>query len=142
MVRLIERMNRGDVMAVLGSRVGLLGTDIRRRMARHYLGRVFATFASMALNLRIYDTQCGAKLFRDGPALRNALAEPFTSRWAFDVELLGRLVIGLGGADGIVEVPLHEWRDVAGSKLGVGGMARAAVDLAQVAARLAARRKS
>ena len=34
------------------------------------------------------------------------------------------------------EMPLREWRDVSGSRLGLGGMARAAVDLAVVGYRL------
>jgi hypothetical protein len=44
--------------------------------------------------VRVYDTQCGAKLFRRTPALAAALERPFRSRWAFDVELLGRLRSG------------------------------------------------
>ena len=91
---------------------------------------------------RVYDTQCGAKLFRAGPALSEALSTPFLSRWAFDVEFLGRLLIGSPGVpplplSAIVEVPLPVWHDVKGSKLGLGGMARTLRDLALVASDLA-----
>jgi hypothetical protein len=108
---------------------------------------VFATAASLILRARVYDTQCGAKLFRAGPALSEALAAPFLSRWAFDVELLGRLLIGTRAVtplplSAIVEVPLAVWHDIKGSKLGLGGMARTLRDLAVVATDMNARRRS
>jgi len=128
-----------DVDVVLGSRVGLLGSDVQRSHARHYLGRLFATAASAALRMKVYDTQCGAKVFADTPALRAALADPFGSMWAFDVELLARLrhgapptVPGLG-IERFLEVPLRTWRDVGESKLTVRGAGRAVVDVARIA---------
>jgi glycosyltransferase involved in cell wall biosynthesis len=138
---------RGDsVSVVMGARVALLGTDIRRRAVRHYLGRVFASMASQLLDARVYDTQCGAKLFRRSPALAAALADPFRSRWAFDVELLGRLLIGTAEAPGVptaamLEVPLGAWHDVPGSKLSLQAMAGTLKDLALIAADLRARRR-
>ena len=73
--------------------------------------------ASIILKLPVYDTQCGAKAFRASAALSRALEEPFHARWAFDVELIGRLLAnGLGCRD-FVEVPLRRWVDVGGSRL-------------------------
>ena len=147
MPRLLAAIERPGVQVAIGARVALLGTDIHRSPVRHYLGRVFASGASMILHARIYDTQCGAKLFRATPAVSAALAEPFLSRWAFDVEFLGRLMIGTPAVPplplaAIVEVPLTVWHDVKGSKLGVGGMTRTLRDLALVARDMAARRTS
>jgi dolichyl-phosphate beta-glucosyltransferase len=123
--------DRDDVEVAMGARVALLGRAIERSPARHYLGRVFATAASTMLGVRVYDTQCGAKAFRVTAALRDALTTPFSSRWAFDVELLARLLRHVESTR-IVEVPLSAWRDVKGSKLSPRAMMRAGVDLLRI----------
>jgi dolichyl-phosphate beta-glucosyltransferase len=126
--RLIDVRADTGVDAVLGSRVGLVGYDVRRSAVRHYLGRVFATAASLLLRLQIYDTQCGAKVLRVGPALGRALQTPFQTRWVFDLELLMRL----RAADpdvSLLEVPLRRWHAVDGSKLTGRQMLQAARDL-------------
>ena len=145
MVRLVHAIETHEAQVVLGARVGLAGTRIDRKMARHYLGRVFATAASMILRERFYDTQCGAKVFRASHALEDALARPFVSRWAFDVELIGRLLVGSERAPALsvkdfVEVPLHEWTDVPGSKLRSTAFARVAADLVRIEVELDALR--
>ena len=135
--RLIATL-RGDpgVDAVLGSRVALMGADIHRSPLRHYTGRLFATAGSLVLGVPVYDTQCGAKAFRVTDRLRRALASPFASRWAFDVELLGRLLRFAGpgepGGAGFVEVPLRQWREPGGSKLTAGAGLRATLDLVRI----------
>lgn len=147
MVRLLAELASRPEKAFLAARVGLLGTTIHRRATRHYMGRVFATLASMVLRLRVYDTQCGAKAFRRTPALEAALAEPFSGRWAFDVELIGRLLAGAPGAPGLaesdfVEVPLHEWTDVPGSKMRLSAMAGMGVELWRIRRALGRRRRA
>jgi dolichyl-phosphate beta-glucosyltransferase len=141
--RLLDEMRARDVSVIFGARVALLGNDIQRKRYRHYLGRVFATAASIILRLPVYDTQCGAKFFRDSPALREALGTPFVSRWAFDVELIGRLLVGNPaagvaplGSHEFLEVPLRVWHDVAGSKLRLGYMVKTGFELAAIGVRL------
>jgi len=122
LARLIRVLEERSADVALGARVALLGCDIRRRPARHYLGRIFATAASILLQMPVYDTQCGMKVFRRTPALEAALGVPFSGRWAFDVELLGRLRNGAKNVAGLpantfVEMPLGHWTDVPGSTL-------------------------
>ena len=124
-----------NVQIVTGARVKLLGRTIVRHEWRHYLGRVFATATSLTLRLPVYDTQCGAKIFRVTDENRSLFAEPFLSRWFFDVELLARLTAARHGtdrpqpADIVYELPLMAWRDVGGTKLRLRDFLRAPWDL-------------
>lgn len=145
MVRMHRKLEDSGAVVVLGSRVKMLGRKIERNEYRHWLGRLFATGASMVLRLPVYDTQCGAKLFRSVPTVHSGFSEPFSASWAFDVELLGRLLVPLDGSAGLsnsdfLEVPLHNWMDVAGSKLTRRAMLRALRDLAVIGTALSARR--
>ena len=127
---------------VFGSRVNLLGRAVHRRLIRHYIGRFFATAASFVLHLPIYDTQCGAKMFRVSEHMRSLFAEPFLSRWVFDVELLARRnKLARENAelpqtrDVIYEHPLDSWHDVKGSKLKLADFFIVAIDLIRIRTR-------
>jgi glycosyltransferase involved in cell wall biosynthesis len=147
LVRLIDVMQTTHADVLLASRVLLLGRAIERSNVGHYLGRVFATAASLTLGVAVYDTQCGAKLLRRTPQLTVALTEPFLSRWAFDVELLGRLLAGSRDVPGLsvnqlIEEPLLAWRDIPGSKLRPRHMVGAALDMGRIAIELKCRRRA
>jgi len=126
---------RPEIDIILGSRVMLMGRDIRREAWRHYLGRVFATGVSLSLGLPVYDTQCGAKVLRANAAAAAVFAAPFHSPWIFDVELLARY-LALPAAPGeparrdrIYELAVPVWHHVPGSKLRTADFFRAAFEL-------------
>jgi dolichyl-phosphate beta-glucosyltransferase len=126
--------DRADLVLVMGSRVALLGRHINRKLVRHLLGRGFATAASLTLGLVVYDTQCGAKLFRTTPEAAGVFDKPFRSRWVFDVEILARILAADpdNAEESIYEFPLDRWTDVQGSQLKPSDFVRAATDLASI----------
>lgn len=127
--------DRKDI--AIGARVALLGRHIERNTSRHLAGRVFATIASLVLGLKVYDTQCGAKLFRVNERLKAVFAAPFTVKWIFDVEILARFIISERNgqprvADICLEYPLHEWSDKKGSKVRLKDFITSALDLVKI----------
>jgi len=135
-IDLLDR--RPHLEAVIGSRVNLLGRSVKRNLARHYLGRVFATASAAALGLAVYDTQCGAKMFRVNQDNARLFQEPFIAGWIFDVEILARMLKARRGTDQppvsavLYEQPLMVWRDVKGSKVRPGAFVNVAVDLVRI----------
>lgn len=129
---------QADVEVVMGSRVQLLGRQIERNRGRHYFGRVAATAVSVMLGIPVYDTQCGAKVFRATATLPTILAEPFITRWVFDVEILARWILLKQDesraqlARHVVELPLREWRDVKGTRLKPTDFMKAPMELARI----------
>ncbi len=129
---------RPQIELVIGTRMRLLGHAIDRRPLRYWLGRLFANTASLALGVRVFDTQCGAKLFRATPDLAEVLAQPFRTRWIFDVEMLARIEHHRRDtqlpslAQIIYELPLDSWHDVAGSAVKSGDFVKAVGELASI----------
>lgn len=141
MIDVFER--RQEISVVVGSRLRLSGHQVRRDACRRLLSRCFSLVAAGVLGLPLRDTQCGLKLFRSNAAYR-LFASPFRSRWIFDVEVLGRLVVGEGrtaAASRIYECPLERWTEIPGSRVKLGDFAKAVTDLAGIFAGLVLHRR-
>jgi hypothetical protein len=69
--------------------------------------------------LPIYDTQCGAKMFKYDLATE-VFAEPFNSKWLFDVEIFARVALKSGFPQVtkiILEHPLEHWFEKGDSRI-------------------------
>lgn len=102
-----------------GSRIRKIGSTIDRENSRFLIGRVIATFISNILDINVYDTQCGAKLFtRD--ISEKLFQKEFISKWLFDVEIFYRMIHLFGREIAItkmLEVPLKLWVEKGDSKV-------------------------
>ena len=112
-IRLAKELKKGGHgPAVFASRVKMLGLKVDRKIARHYLGRFFATWVGLFLEPGVYDSQCGCKFVpaavfeKISPSLRGR-------RFAWDVELLRAL---LEAGCPIREIPVS-WRHIPGTKV-------------------------
>lgn len=121
-----------EVEFILGIRVARLGAQINRNLFRHYFGRVFATTVSIILKENVYDSQCGAKLIHCS-LIHKLFQDPFISKWIFDVELLFRFkMIYTNCNDKIIEYPINEWSEIAGSKIKIKYYLLAPIELFKI----------
>ena len=112
-------LTNDNTLFISGCRIKRLGSTITRKATRHILGRIFATAVSLHLNLPIYDTQCGAKIYNSS-FIAKVFQKPFVTKWFFDVEILRRLITIYGKKyviDNSLEYPLQCWIEKTGSKI-------------------------
>ncbi len=132
--RLCVHLKDHSLNAVFGSRIRRMGSVIKRSALRHYIGRVVATLIGVITGLPIYDSQCGAKVFKSS-ALKDILADEFQTKWLFDVELILRLKNHLGSSlmsKKVHEFPLDQWLEVGDSKITMTELFRIPLELFKV----------
>jgi glycosyltransferase involved in cell wall biosynthesis len=104
---------------IFASRIKKIDNNIERYWYRFIIGRILATIISKILNLSVYDTQCGCKVF-NSELIPIAFGSSFVSRWLFDVEIFFRLKNHFG-AEKLKyfseETPLNSWIDFGDSKI-------------------------
>lgn len=110
---------KGEIVFGFGSRIRKIGSTIERENSRFLIGRVVATFISNILDIKVYDTQCGSKLFTKGIS-EKLFEKEFISRWLFDVEIFFRMIHLFGKEKAIkkmIEIPLKLWVEKGDSKV-------------------------
>lgn len=104
---------------VFASRILKIGSVVERRFSRFLIGRIIATVISNILQIKVYDTQCGCKVFRSSLA-PVMFEKKFISKWLFDVEIFSRILQCYGmerGQEIMEEIPVKKWIDQGASKV-------------------------
>ncbi|MBD0725028.1 glycosyl transferase family 2 [Flavobacterium sp. L1I52] len=108
-----------EIVFCFGSRIRKIGSTINRENSRFLIGRIIATFISNILDLKVYDTQCGCKVFTSEIA-QLLFQKEFISKWLFDVELFFRMIKHFGKENALKkmsEIPLKSWIEKGNSKV-------------------------
>jgi len=118
---------------VLGSRVMLMGRNIKRKASRHLSAASLRQGVSHALDLAVYDTQCGAKVLRVPSPTSIFAAQPVDLRRRAARAL--SVPAGRAGEparrDRIYELVLPQWEDRPDRSC-AGRTSRAAMDLGYI----------
>lgn len=116
-----------NVASVFGSRHAPGSSVTGAPAIRGVMGRLFNHVVQAAAGTSIRDTQCGAKVFQ-APAARVVFADTAVDGFAFDVEILRRLLaMGLG----VIEYPVT-WHYVHGTKIKLTTPLRMLRDIARI----------
>lgn len=122
------------VTFAFASRILKIGSEIKRKKFRFVVGRFVATMISSLLGIKVYDTQCGCKVFERELSLA-LFEEQFISKWLFDVELFFRMIKRYGRLEAetqMIEVPLKRWEDKGDSKVQMTYFFKLWVDLMKI----------
>jgi glycosyltransferase involved in cell wall biosynthesis len=110
-----------EVVCAFGSRILKIDNHIDRKKYRFLIGRAIATMVSKQLDVSVYDSQCGCKVFSSEIA-QELFKEQFISKWLFDVEIFHRLISMYSNKEMknvCREIPLKSWIDVDDSRVSI-----------------------
>lgn len=130
----VSQQIKEETIFAFGSRISKIDTKIDRKKYRFLVGRFIATLISIQLDLTVYDTQCGCKVFKSeisAPLFK----EEFISKWLFDVEIFHRL-IALYGKPNMKKIckeeSLNSWIDTDDSRVKMTYFVKLWLDLLRI----------
>ncbi len=116
---LTRTISKTNYKIVSGSRINRMGANIAKEDSRAIISVTINKIIQKILGMKFQDTQCGAKVMTKDVA-QLMFAEPFDTRWLFDVEIFLRMKKHFGKdkvQNMICEQPLKRWVHEDGSKL-------------------------
>ncbi len=115
----VSNFIKDDVVFSFGSRISKIDNNIDRKFYRFFIGRFIATLISKQLKTKVYDTQCGCKVFHQN-IVSEIFKDNFISKWLFDVEIFHR-IIAIYKKENLQniarEIPLKAWIDTDDSRV-------------------------
>lgn len=115
----VSNFIKDDVVFSFGSRISKIDNNIDRKFYRFFIGRFIATLISKQLKAKVYDTQCGCKIFHQ-KIVSEIFKDIFISKWLFDVEIFHR-IIAIYTKENLQniarEIPLKAWIDTDDSRV-------------------------
>ena len=130
----ISHQMTDKIKCVFGSRINTVDNQINRKTYRFLIGRFVAYIISKMLQISIYDTQCGCKIFTSDIAALT-FKKPFISKWLFDVEIFFRLIVAFGRKETITiikEIPVKKWVDTPDSRVSLTYAFKLWIDLIKI----------
>ncbi len=128
--RLLKIAQEQNIDIIFGSRIMLHGNEIKRNTYRHYISRIILTFLNLIFDLKIYDTQCGCKIYKKN-VLNIITNMTFVSKWLFDIEIFINLKIKNLNIK-MLETPLLKWNEIPGSKIKLKDIILIPIDLIKI----------
>lgn len=102
-IEMSKQLKSSNVDGLFASRNCNNSRGIKRILFRKILSRAFNFFVKAFWSINMFDTQCGAKLFKKSYA-QVVFAKPFYTKWLFDVEIILRST-----SFSLIEYPLKKW---------------------------------
>lgn len=106
---LFDLATKSNVEIIIGSRKQTNNNYIKTSATRLILGRIFAFYVRFVLQIKVYDTQCGCKVFRNSENLREYLQQSAVSSWLFELQYMVYLLKSKKIQSSWIEVPLTNW---------------------------------
>jgi glycosyltransferase involved in cell wall biosynthesis len=103
-----------EIDMLIASRIMILGKKINRKFHRHFMGRIFISYLNYLFPMKVYDSQCGLKLFKrqNYEIVKNQIHD---FRWLWDTQLL---ILFYYNHFKNIEVPI-DWNEIGQSRVNI-----------------------